>query len=70
VSAGNEPGNVEQLDRNVAFPVAAAVRAAALLAVETGALGPDVSHPAVGVDGRERVVRDIDVGHRRGGVER
>ncbi|CDK39810.1 hypothetical protein BN903_49 [Halorubrum sp. AJ67] len=69
VCARDEPGHVEQFDRDVPFPVAAVLRAAALLAVETRAARPHVGHPAVGVDGRERVVRDVDVGLRGGGVE-
>jgi len=65
MGARDQPGDVEQFDGDVPLAVAAVVPAAALLAVETGAVGADVAHAAVRVDGCERVVADVDVRLRR-----
>jgi len=67
---GDEPGDVEEFDRDVPDAVVTAVVTTPLLAVYTGTAGTDGRHAAIRVDSSKRVVGDVDVGHRRGGVER
>ncbi len=68
VRAGDESGYVDEFDGDVTDAVLAV--AAALVAVEAGTAGASVRDAAVRVDGREGVVRHVDLGERRGRVER
>ena len=69
VGAGHEACDVVQFQGDVTLAVLAVVAVTAAVAVETGAARPGVAHPAVRVDGGERVVADLHVGHRGRGVE-
>jgi len=69
VGTGDESGDIEQFDRDVARAVETAVVAAPLVEIETGTLRADGGDPAVGVDGRKGVVGHVDVGQRGGRVE-
>lgn len=70
VCTGDESGDVDQFDWDVAFAVLAVVSVTALVALEARTLRSDVADAPISVDCRERVVGDVNLGHGRRGVER
>lgn len=64
VGIRHKPRNVDQFHGYIADALNA--MPAALTAGDTGALGAHIGDPAVGIDGGERIIRDLNICHRRG----